>query len=224
MCFPAILATMISNLPITKSSNSIQARRVQVLFILSNNNIQVQVQFQVQVSISNNIQVVASSSSSSSIFSIQSRQVQWQISHLLKIFQNKNKYREMMRSIFHKVFKRRNYGSGSNFVHRNTPTNHAGIPFSFSSENQERVKEILSRYPSQYKKAAVIPLLDLGQRQNNNFCSLSVMNHVAQILEMPPMRVYEVATFYTMFNRNPVGKYFVQVGRRLNVIDVDWCC
>lgn len=55
-----------------------------------------------------------------------------------------------------------------------------------------------------------MPLLDLGQRQHG-FCSISVMNEVARILEMPPMRVYEVATFYTMYNRNPVGKYFVQI-------------
>jgi NADH dehydrogenase (ubiquinone) flavoprotein 2 len=72
------------------------------------------------------------------------------------------------------------------------------------------IKEILARYPPQYKKAAVMPLLDLGQRQHG-FTSLSVMNEVARILEMPPMRVYEVATFYTMYNRNPVGKYHVQV-------------
>jgi NADH:ubiquinone oxidoreductase subunit E len=55
-----------------------------------------------------------------------------------------------------------------------------------------------------------MPLLDLGQRQHG-FCSISVMNEVARILEMPPMRVYEVATFYTMYNRTPVGKYHVQV-------------
>lgn len=55
-----------------------------------------------------------------------------------------------------------------------------------------------------------MPLLDLGQRQHG-FTSISVMNEVARILEMPPMRVYEVATFYTMYNRNPVGKFFVQV-------------
>lgn len=71
------------------------------------------------------------------------------------------------------------------------------------------IKEVLSRYPSQYKKAAVMPLLDLGQRQHG-FTSISVMNEVARILEMPPMRVYEVATFYTMYNRNPVGKFHVQ--------------
>lgn len=57
----------------------------------------------------------------------------------------------------------------------------------------------------------MIPLLDLGQRQNNNWTSLGVMNEVARLLEVPPMRVYEVATFYTMFNREPVGKYFLQV-------------
>ena len=79
-----------------------------------------------------------------------------------------------------------------------------------------------SKYPPQYKKAAVIPVLDLGQRQLG-WTSISVMNEVARILEMPPMRVYEVATFYTMsvsftffananrFNREPVGKYFLQV-------------
>jgi len=55
-----------------------------------------------------------------------------------------------------------------------------------------------------------MPLLDLGQRQHG-FTSISVMNEVANILEMPPMRVYEVATFYTMYNRTPVGKWHVQV-------------
>lgn len=54
-----------------------------------------------------------------------------------------------------------------------------------------------------------MPLLDLGQRQHG-YTSISVMNEVARLLEMPPMRVYEVATFYTMYNRNPVGKFFVQ--------------
>lgn len=55
-----------------------------------------------------------------------------------------------------------------------------------------------------------MPLLDLGQRQYG-YTSISVMNEVARVLEMPPMRVYEVATFYTMYNREPVGKYFLQL-------------
>lgn len=67
------------------------------------------------------------------------------------------------------------------------------------------------RWSLQYKKAAVIPLLDLAQRQNRGWVSISAMNYVAKLLEMPPMRVYEVATFYTMFNREPIGEHFVQV-------------
>lgn len=55
-----------------------------------------------------------------------------------------------------------------------------------------------------------MPLLDLGQRQLG-FTSISVMNYVAKLLDMPPMRVYEVATFYTMYNRHPMGKYNLQV-------------
>ncbi|KAL1976354.1 hypothetical protein VTN31DRAFT_2636 [Thermomyces dupontii] len=95
-------------------------------------------------------------------------------------------------------------------VHRNKPDNNPSIPFKFNEQNLALIDEILQRYPPQYKKAAVLPLLDLGQRQHG-YCSISVMNEVARILEMPPMRVYEVATFYTMFNREPVGKFFVQV-------------
>ncbi|OBZ75054.1 NADH-ubiquinone oxidoreductase subunit, mitochondrial [Grifola frondosa] len=72
------------------------------------------------------------------------------------------------------------------FVHRDTPYN--------NPKNFKRAQEIISHYPPQYKKAAVIPLLDLGQRQNKGWTSISVMNYVAKLLEMPPMRVYEVAT------------------------------
>jgi len=97
------------------------------------------------------------------------------------------------------------------FNHRDTPYNNPKIPFEFDAANNERAQEIISRYPPQYKKAAVIPLLDLGQRQNKGWTSISVMNYVAKFLEMPPMRVYEVATFYTMFNREPIGANFVQV-------------
>lgn len=94
-------------------------------------------------------------------------------------------------------------------VHRNTPDNNPDIPFKFNKENEAVIDEILKRYPPQYKKAAVMPILDLGQRQHG-FTSISVMNEVARLLEMPPMRVYEVASFYTMYNRTPVGKFFVQ--------------
>jgi len=100
--------------------------------------------------------------------------------------------------------------NANSWQHRNTSYNNPSIPFKFNEQNERLIKEVLSRYPSQYKKAAVMPLLDLGQRQNDGWASISVMNEVARILEMPPMRVYEVATFYTMYNREPVGKYHVQ--------------
>ena len=93
--------------------------------------------------------------------------------------------------------------------HRDTPENNLNIPFKFNAQNEKLIQEVLARYPSQYKKAAVMPLLDLGQRQHG-FTSISVMNEVARLLEMPPMRVYEVATCYTMYNRNPVGKFHIQ--------------
>ncbi|MCJ1314088.1 NADH:ubiquinone oxidoreductase 24 [Agyrium rufum] len=94
-------------------------------------------------------------------------------------------------------------------LHRDTPGNNPAIPFTFNEINKKLITEILKRYPPQYKKAAVMPLLDLGQRQLG-FTSISVMNEVARLLEMPPMRVYEVATFYTMYNRSPVGRFHVQ--------------
>ena len=105
------------------------------------------------------------------------------------------------------------------FVHRDTPYNNPSIPFAFDEKHMPEAQEIIARYPWQYKKAAVIPLLHLAQKQNDNWLSISAMNYVAELLEMPPMRVYEVATFYTMYNRyvectyasDPVGKYFVQV-------------
>ncbi|PWY68637.1 putative NADH-ubiquinone dehydrogenase 24 kDa subunit [Aspergillus heteromorphus CBS 117.55] len=100
--------------------------------------------------------------------------------------------------------------SDSLAVHRNKPDNNPTVPFKFSEQNLKLIDEILKRYPPQYKKGAVMPVLDVGQRQHG-YTSISVMNEVARLLEMPPMRVYEVATFYTMYNREPVGKYFVQL-------------
>jgi NADH dehydrogenase (ubiquinone) flavoprotein 2 len=74
----------------------------------------------------------------------------------------------------------------------------------------KRVEAILTLYPEGYQAAAVIPLLDLAQRQYG-WLPLSAMNKVAQILKMTDMRVYEVATFYTMFIRHPIGKYHIQI-------------
>jgi NADH dehydrogenase (ubiquinone) flavoprotein 2 len=87
----------------------------------------------------------------------------------------------------------------------------SGAPFDFTEENYQRANAILAKYPSNYKQSAMLPLLDLAQRQNHNFLPLSAMNKVAQILGVNPMRVYETASFYTMFHREPVGKYFIQL-------------
>jgi len=97
------------------------------------------------------------------------------------------------------------------FVHRDSPENNPDTPFEFNAENKKRCEVIIGNYPKGHEAAACIPLLDLAQRQNNNWLPISAMHKVAEILKMPRMRVYEVATFYTMFNREPVGKYFVQI-------------
>eukprot|EP01025_Chloroclados_australasicus_P068458 TRINITY_DN9511_c1_g1_i1.p2 TRINITY_DN9511_c1_g1~~TRINITY_DN9511_c1_g1_i1.p2 ORF type:complete len:271 (-),score=34.74 TRINITY_DN9511_c1_g1_i1:450-1262(-) len=83
--------------------------------------------------------------------------------------------------------------------------------FEFTSENMEKVKKIIAKYPPNFKQSAVIPLLDLAQQQNQGWLPPTAMNKVAQMLEMPEIRVYEVATFYTMFNRSKVGTYHILV-------------
>ncbi|KAG8235798.1 hypothetical protein J437_LFUL015837 [Ladona fulva] len=86
------------------------------------------------------------------------------------------------------------------FVHRDTPENNAETPFEFTPENKKRAEVIMSIYPDGHQRAAMIPLLDLAQRQHG-WLPISAMHKVAEMLGIPKMRVYEVATFYTMFNR-----------------------
>ena len=83
--------------------------------------------------------------------------------------------------------------------------------FKFTKENLNKVEEILKRYPDKNKKSAVMPFLYLAQKQNNNWIPLAAMKYIANYLSMPYISVYEVATFYTMYNLAPVGQYFVQV-------------
>lgn len=100
-------------------------------------------------------------------------------------------------------------GGTKSFVHRDTPENNPATSFEFTAENKRRVEKIIANYPEGHQAAAVIPVLDLAQRQHG-WLPISAMNSVADMLKMPRMRVYEVATFYTMFNREPVGKYHIQ--------------
>jgi len=102
-------------------------------------------------------------------------------------------------------------GGDTLVVHRDTAANNAETPFEFTAENKARADAIMAIYPDGHKRAAVIPLLDLAQRQVGGWLPITAMHHVAEVIGMPRMRVYEVATFYTMFMRNPVGKYHVQV-------------
>ncbi|NBV06424.1 MAG: NADH-quinone oxidoreductase subunit NuoE [Proteobacteria bacterium] len=84
------------------------------------------------------------------------------------------------------------------------------MTFQFSAENQKKVSEILAKYPTNRQKSAVMPLLDLAQRQNQNWISKDVIATIASTLKMPEIKVYEVASFYTMYNLKPVGKYLLQ--------------
>ena len=91
-------------------------------------------------------------------------------------------------------------------VHDNQPQD-----FEFSKENLNKVELILKKYPKKNKKSAVMPLLYLAQRQNDNWIPLAAMKVIARLLSMPYISVYEVATFYTMYNLAPVGKHLIQV-------------
>jgi len=84
------------------------------------------------------------------------------------------------------------------------------MSFEFNQANKIKVEEILKKYPSNRKKSAVMPLLDLAQRQNQNWISKGVIEKIATILEMPEIKVYEIASFYTMYNLKPVGKFLLQ--------------
>ena len=83
--------------------------------------------------------------------------------------------------------------------------------FSFNNENQEAALQILKKYPEARKQSAVMPLLDLAQRQNDNWLSRDVVEYVANYLDMPFIRVWEVVTFYSMYYTKYNGKYLVQV-------------
>ena len=89
---------------------------------------------------------------------------------------------------------------------KNQPEN-----FEFNSTSLEAAKGIIGNYPEGKKQSAVMALLFIAQKQNDNWIPLAAMKHIAKFLDMPYIKVYEVATFYSMYNLSPVGKYFVQV-------------
>lgn len=93
---------------------------------------------------------------------------------------------------------------------RPSALDHQPESFAFSSESFGKAKAIITKYPDGRQQSAVMPLLDLAQRQET-WVSVAAMDVIADMLEIPAMRVYEIATFYTMFNLEPVGEFLIQV-------------
>jgi NADH-quinone oxidoreductase subunit E len=89
--------------------------------------------------------------------------------------------------------------------------------FAWTAENAEKAKDVVSRYPAGRQRSAVMPLLDLAQRQvgaelnTQGWLPIPVMEYIAAYLDMPVIRVVEVASFYTMYNIAPIGRFHVQV-------------
>jgi len=83
--------------------------------------------------------------------------------------------------------------------------------FKFNAKSLTNAEKIISNYPKGKQQSAVMALLYIAQKQNDNWIPLSAMKYIAKMLNMPYIKVYEVATFYTMYNLAPVGKYFFQV-------------
>ena len=91
-------------------------------------------------------------------------------------------------------------------VHSEQPKN-----FEFNVQFKSIAEEILKKYPKKNKKSAVMPFLYLAQKQNDNWIPLAAIKYISKYLSMPYISVYEIATFYSMFNLSPVGKYFIQI-------------
>ncbi len=95
--------------------------------------------------------------------------------------------------------------AGAATVNVEQPTN-----FEFTPENLKAAEKIIAKYPKGFQQSAVMPLLMMAQKQNKNWLPLKAMECVANMLDMPFIRVQEVASFYTMYNLAPVGRYHVQ--------------
>lgn len=85
--------------------------------------------------------------------------------------------------------------------------------FSLSADRMAQAKRILARYPEDRKASGILPILDLAQRENGGWLSKEAQDFVAELCEVAPIRVYEVASFYTMFYTEPVGEHVVQICR-----------
>ena len=91
------------------------------------------------------------------------------------------------------------------------PSKEQPVNFEFNSPSLEAAKTIIEKYPEGKKQSAVMALLYIAQKQNDNWIPLAAMKYIGKFLDMPYIKVYEVATFYSMYNLSPVGKHFIQI-------------
>ena len=96
-------------------------------------------------------------------------------------------------------------------IRRPAPENLQPENFVFTKDNIKIINKILLKYPEGKKASALLPLLDLAQRQHDNWLPKAAMSEIASMLDLPMIKVMEVATFYTMYNLYPVGKNLLQV-------------
>ena len=99
--------------------------------------------------------------------------------------------------------------SGKNF--KNKLYIKRGIDVSFTPETMEKVKTIISHYPAGRQKSALIPILHIAQEEMGGSLNVDIMDYVADLLKITPIEVFEVATFYSQFYIDPVGKYVIEV-------------
>ena len=83
--------------------------------------------------------------------------------------------------------------------------------FSFNADNLLKAKKIIKMYPSNYKESAIMPLLSIAQNQNNGWVPKKAIEYVSNLINVPEIKVLELATFYSMYNLSPVGKFHIEV-------------
>ncbi len=85
------------------------------------------------------------------------------------------------------------------------------LAFNFNSENLARAKKIIKMYPSNFKESSIMPLLSIAQSQNHGWLPKKAIEYVSNFIEVPEIKVLEIATFYSMYNLSPVGKFHIEV-------------
>ena len=85
------------------------------------------------------------------------------------------------------------------------------LAFNFNSENLAKAKKIIKMYPTNFKESSIMPLLSIAQSQNHGWLPKKAIEYVSNFIEVPEIKVLEIATFYSMYNLSPVGKFHIEV-------------